>query len=73
MKNMLTAADLEGHGFERDEITKKTKDIHGREVSSDALFYFKVTNCSEASQTIRELENLLPGKFNSIFYQEHPI
>lgn len=63
MKAMLAAADLESHGFEKEEITRKRNGKNGDEVVSKALFYFKVVPCSQASQTIQELKNLLPGKY----------
>jgi len=60
MKSMLGEADLKSHGFEEEEITRKRNDKNGDEVFSKALFYFKVVSCSQASQTIQELKNLLP-------------
>ncbi|XP_067050653.1 uncharacterized protein [Acropora muricata] len=60
MKAMLAAADLESHEFEKEEITRKRNGKNGDEVVSKALFYFKVVPCSQASQTIQELKNLLP-------------
>ena len=77
MKTMLDKADLERHGYEREEINKLTTDNSGRKFYSKALFYFKAVKCSEATQTIQELKNLLPGnvlsspmqsvKFNEFF------
>ncbi|XP_067050806.1 uncharacterized protein [Acropora muricata] len=65
MKAMLAAADLESHGFEKEEITRKRNGKNGDEVVSKALFYFKVVPCSQASQTIQELKNLLPEAMTS--------
>ena len=77
LKNMLDKADLEGHGYEKEEVDKLTTDSSGRKFNSKALFYFKAVRCSEATQTIQELKNLLPGnllsspiqsvKFNEFF------
>ncbi|XP_029203401.2 uncharacterized protein LOC114967527 isoform X2 [Acropora millepora] len=60
MKSMLGEADLKSHGFEEEEITRKRNDKNGDEFLSKTLFYFKVVSCSQASQTIQELKNLLP-------------
>ncbi|XP_068752278.1 uncharacterized protein [Montipora capricornis] len=65
MKSMLAAADLENHGFEKEEITSKRKDKNGGEVFSKALFYFKIVPCSQASNTTQELKNLLPEAVTS--------
>ncbi|XP_068752284.1 uncharacterized protein [Montipora capricornis] len=65
MKSMLAAADLESHGFEKEEITSKRKDKNGGEVFSKALFYFKIVPCSQASNTTQELKNLLPEAVTS--------
>lgn len=63
MKNMLDKADLERHGYEKEEVTKLTKDSSGRKFYSKALFYFKAVKCSQAEETILELKDLLPGNF----------
>lgn len=68
MESMLGEADLKSHGFEEEEITRKRNDKNGDEVFSKALFYFKVVSCSQASQTIQELKNLLPGKYFPFVY-----
>lgn len=61
MKNMLAKADLKGHGYQKEETIKKTKDSSGREIYRKALYYFKVVKCSQAGQIIQELKDLLPG------------
>ena len=68
MKSMLGEADLKSHGFEEEEITRKRNDKNGDEFLSKTLFYFKVVSCSQASQTIQELKNLLPGKYFPFVY-----
>ena len=60
---MLDKADLERHGYEREEVTKLTTDSSGKKFYSKALFYFKKVKCSQANDTILELKNLLPGNF----------
>ena len=68
MKSMLAAADLESHGFEKEEITSKRIDKNDGEVFSKAVFYFKIVPCSQASNTTQELKNLLPGKYFPFVY-----
>ena len=68
MKSMLGEANLKSHGFEEEEITRKRNDKNGDEFLSKTLFYFKVVSCSQASQTIQELKNLLPGKYFPFVY-----
>lgn len=63
MKNILAKADLEGHGYQKEEITTKTKDGNGTVIYSKAFFYFKAVKCSEATKIIQELQALLPGCF----------
>lgn len=60
---MLARANLEGHGYHKEETIKLTDDkTSGKQEYTKTVFYYKVVNCSQAQQIIQELKDLLPSK-----------
>ena len=63
MLKMVEKADLEGHGFQKEET--RTMLSTGKATNHSAymttLYYYKVVDCLQVIQVLKEVEKLLPG------------
>lgn len=62
---MLVKADLEGHGFEKEETRTmlSTGKATNQSAYTTTLYYYKVVDCSRSRvmRIIMQVEKLLPG------------
>lgn len=62
---MLQKADLEGHGFLKEETSAviSTGQANNESVYTVTLYYYKVVNCSQEQimKVVMEVEQRLPG------------
>lgn len=61
MLKMLEKADLEGHGFEKEETRTLLSTTTNSSAYMTTLYYYKVVDCSQVIQVVMEVEKLLPG------------
>ena len=60
IKEILASADLEGLGYEKEEITTNSKDNKGNAINA-IIQYFKKVPCSNAPKTFKELKDRISG------------
>lgn len=65
MLNKLEIADLEGHGFQKEEIRAmvSTGKASNYSAYTTTLYYYKAVHCSQVQvmKVVLEIEKLLPG------------
>ena len=69
MVDLLKRVNLTGHGYTKEE-TKKLVRLPGsdKEFYQKSFLFFKETSCSHGLRKVdRELQQLLPGNFQSVF------
>ena len=60
---MLKNASMESHGFTKEIITSDRRDSKTNDETFEKMyFYYKVVNCSRASEVVKTLQTLMPGK-----------
>lgn len=61
MLKMLEKADLESHGFKKEETRTMLSTSTNSSAYVKTLYYYKVVDCSQVKQVVLEVEKLLPG------------
>lgn len=60
----LEKADLEGHGYKKEQTTKLVSEPgSAKPVYEKKFFYYKIVDCSRVREIIQELETLMLGKY----------
>lgn len=61
---MLRKANLEDHGFQRDEFRTMLSagNATGHSIYKMTLYYYKMVDCSKVMQVVLEIDKLFPGQ-----------
>ena len=69
MMASLKKADLESHGYKKEQTTKLVSEPGSAQpVYEKKFLFYKIVDCSRVREIIRELETLMPGKYLIYFY-----
>ena len=71
MMARLKEADLESHGYKKEQTTKLVSEPGSAQpVDEKKFFFYKTVDCSRVREIIRELETLMPGKYLIYFFSQ---
>ena len=71
MMARLKEADLESHGYKKEQTTKLVSEPGSAQpVYEKKFFFYKTVDCSRVREIIRELETLMPGKYLIYFFSQ---
>ena len=71
MMARLKEADLESHGYKKEQTTKLVSEPGSAQpVYGKKFFFYKIVDCSRLREIIRELETLMPGKYLFYFFSQ---
>ena len=69
MMARLKEADLESHGYKKEQTTKLVSEPGSAQpVYEKKFLFYKIVDCSRVREIIRELETLIPGKYLIYFF-----